>query len=170
MPRLKPAVLAIAGAVALASLPITPAAAAGPLLFAPWAIGHALGAMARLATLPLVAAAQFQPPAAYPSGAPYGGPPQGYQPQAPAYYPPQQGYYPAPQPYYSAPQPYYAAPPAYYAAPRAYYGAAPGYGYAPAAPRFYGPPRGDYAPRARYAGSYAPHAAYRSGGYGYRRR
>lgn len=138
---LKASALALVGATALAVLPATPAFAAGPLLFAPWAVGHVLGAMARLATLPLAVAAQIQPS-------------PGYAPQG--YYPPQQGYYPAPQPYY-------AGPPAYY--PRA-----PVYGYAPAMPRPYAPPRGDYAPYARYAGSYAPHFSYRSGGYGYRRR
>ena len=145
MSSIKRTVLALAAA-ALVVLPIAPAAAAGPLLLAPLGLGQVLGALARIATLPLIAAAQLQPPGVYP--------------QAPAYYPPQQGYYPAPQAYY---QP---APASGYGREYAY---APAY--APARPRYYYPaPRGDYAPYARYAGSYAPHFAYRSGGYGYRRR
>jgi hypothetical protein len=141
MSRFKRTALALAGTTALLVLPITPAAAAGPLLFAPFALGHALGALTRLATLPLIAAAQLQPPAAYPQG--------------PAYYPP-------PQSYYAPPQPYYAPAPGY--------GYARAYGRPPAPHYYYGPPRGDYAPYARYAGTYGPHFAYRSGGYGYRRR
>ena len=156
MSSIKRTVLAFAGAAALVAFPIAPAAAAGPLLFAPLGLGHVLGAIARLATLPLIAAAQMQPPDAYP--------------QAPAYYPPQQGYYPPQQGYYPPQQGYYPAPPAYYQ-PAPAYGYGRAYAYPPAPPRYYyGPPRGDYAPYARYAPSYAPHFAYRSGGYGYRRR
>jgi len=152
MSSIKRTVLALAAA-ALVVLPIAPAAAAGPLLLAPLGLGQVLGALARIATLPLIAAAQLQPPGVYP--------------QAPAYYPPQQGYYPPQQGYYPAPQAYYQpAPASGYGREYAY---APAY--APARPRYYYPaPRGDYAPYARYAGSYAPHFAYRSGGYGYRRR
>ena len=152
MSSIKRTVLALAAA-ALVVLPIAPAAAAGPLLLAPLGLGQVFGALARIATLPLIAAAQLQPPGVYP--------------QAPAYYPPQQGYYPPQQGYYPAPQAYYQpAPASGYGREYAY---APAY--APARPRYYYPaPRGDYAPYARYAGSYAPHFAYRSGGYGYRRR
>jgi annexin A7/11 len=163
MNKFKRAALALAGCAALVALPVTPAVAAGPLLIAPFALGHVLGTIARLATLPLIAAAQMQPPEAYP--------------QAPGNYPPQQGYYAAPQGYYPPQQGYYPAPQGYYPAPPVYYQPAPAYGYAraygypPAPPRYYyGPPRGDYAPYARYAGSYGPHFAYRPGGYGYRRR
>jgi hypothetical protein len=53
-----------------AFLPLTPAAAAGPLLI-PWAVGHVIGAAARLATLPFVvaSAASAGAPPAY-AGAP----------------------------------------------------------------------------------------------------
>jgi hypothetical protein len=85
---------------ALLCLPITPAMAAGPLLFAPWLLGgHVLGGLTRLATIPLVAA--------------YGA--------SQAYYAPAMRY-----PYYSE---YYSAP-RYYAPPRGYYAPAtryPGY-------------------------------------------
>ena len=159
MSSIKRTVLALAAA-ALVVLPIAPAAAAGPLLLAPLGLGQVFGALARIATLPLIAAAQLQPPGVYP--------------QAPAYYPPQQGYYPPQQGYYPPQQGYYPAPQAYYQpAPASGYGREYAYApaYAPARPRYYYPaPRGDYAPYARYAGSYAPHFAYRSGGYGYRRR
>jgi len=41
----------------LLCVPVAPAMAAGPLLLAPWVLGgHVLGAVARLATAPLVAA------------------------------------------------------------------------------------------------------------------
>jgi hypothetical protein len=163
MSGFKHAALSLAGAVALAGLPITPAAAAGPLLFAPLALGHVLGAMARLATLPLISAAQFQAPApaGYPAAPAYAAGPQGYYPPAQGYYPPAPAYYPPVQSYYPQASAYYAPRPVYYPpSPR----------YAPASPRFERPARGDYAPYARYAGSYAPHVAYRSGGYGYRRR
>jgi hypothetical protein len=142
MIALKHSARGLASAAVLALLPLTPAAAAGPLLFAPLALRHVLGAVARLATLPLMAAAQVPAPAAYPPASAYAAAPGGYYPQGPAYYPP----------------------------PPTYYRPAPVYGYAPAMPRYYGPPRGDYAPYARYAGSHAPHYAYRSGGFGYRRR
>ena len=73
-----------ATASALLCVPMAPAMAAGPLLFAPLALGgHVLGAVARLATLPLVAASaawSAPPPAAEYS------PPGGYYGQ-PAYYP-----------------------------------------------------------------------------------
>jgi annexin A7/11 len=156
MNNIKRTVLALASAAALTVLPIAPAAAAGPLLLDPLGLGHVLGAIARIATLPLIAAAQVQPPDVYP--------------QAPAYYPPQQGYYPPPQGYYLPQQVYYPPPQAYYP-PAPEYGYGRAYAYPPALPSYYyRSPRGDYAPYARYAGSYAPHFAYRSGGYGYRRR
>ena len=143
MPGLKQTVLA-ATAGALLCVPLAPAMAAGPLLFAPWVFGgHVLGAVARLATLPLVAASAAlsapPPQAAYsPAGGYYG---------QPAYYPP---------------------PSAYYGASQAYYPGTVSYPYS--APRYYGPPRGYYAPASRYSGYYGAQASYRSRGYSYRRR
>jgi hypothetical protein len=133
-----------ASAGALLCLPIAPAMAAGPLLLAPWLFGgHFLGAVARLATLPLVAtpAALSTPPpqAAYSAAARYYG---------------QTAYYPHPS--------------AYYGATQAYYPGTVSYPYS--APRYYGPPRGYYAPASRYSGYYGAQASYRSRGYSYRRR
>jgi hypothetical protein len=132
--------LAAAATAALLCAPITPAAAAGPLLLLP-VLGHAVAAMARLATLPLIAASA-QPPAAGPS-----------------YYAPG---------YAAPPRVSYAPPVAYYAAPQTYY--RPALSYARPMPRSYDWPRRDYAPRARYSGSYGAHVSYRSSGFGYRRR
>jgi hypothetical protein len=123
--------LAAAATAALLCAPITPAAAAGPLLLVPL-LGHAVAAMARLATLPLIAASA-QPPAAGPS-----------------YYAPG---------YAAPPRVSYAPPLAYYAAPQSYYRPA----------QRYSSPRRDYAPRARYSGSYGARVSYRSSGFGYRR-
>ena len=156
MPALKQTVLAAAATAALLCLPITPAAAAGPLLFAPWVLGHVIGAGMRLATLPLAVAS---------SAASVG------QPRAP--YPPTPGYYGGPPGYYAPPN-YYArppvnyGPPGYYPAPQAQY--RPARAYAPPMPRFYAPTRGYYAPRASYSGSHGAQGSYRSGGFAYRRR
>ena len=155
MPALKQTVLAVAATAALLCLPITPAAAAGPLLLAPWILGHVIGAGVRLATLPLVAASSAV--AAGQSQAPY--------PPTPGYYGPP-GYY-APPNYYARPPVNY-APPAYYPAPQAYY--RPVLAYVPPMPRFYAPTRGYYAPRASHSGSYGAQVFYRSGGFAYRRR
>ena len=95
MPGLKQTVLAAAATAAFLCLPTRPAAAS-PLLFAPWALGHVIGAAARLATLPLVAASAAISAA---------------QPAAP--YPPSPGYYGRPAGYIAPPN-YYAGPPAYY--------------------------------------------------------
>ena len=155
MPGLKQKVFPAAAIAGLLCLPITPAAA-GPLLFAPWALGHVIGAAATLATLPLVVASAVlsaqQPPAEYsPTPGYYGGP---------------AGYY-APPNYYARPPAYYAQPPGYYSAPQPYY--QPALAYAPPMPRFYAPPRGYYTPRAPYYGSYGAHVYQRSGGFAYRR-
>jgi hypothetical protein len=156
MPSLKQTVLTAVATAALACLPVTPAAAAVPLLFAPWAVGHILGAGARLATLPWVvasaAASAAQPQAPYPMN-------RGYYAQP--------GYYAAPN-YYARPPAYYGTPQGYYAAPQAYY--RPALAYAPAMPRYYSQPRGYYASRAPYPGSYGAQSFYRSGGFAYRRR
>ena len=70
---------------ALLCVPMAPAMAAGPLLFAPWLLGgHVLGAVARLATLPLVVASAVT--SAPPPAVAYS-PPGGYYGQ-PTYYPP----------------------------------------------------------------------------------
>lgn len=126
--------------VTLACLPLTPAAAAGPLL-APWAIGHLVGAAVRLATLPIAivsaASVAAQPPPAAP-GAYYGPstyyPPYGYYVQ-PAYHAPPASYYGGWQHYYPAPIHY--APPAYVEPWRSQ-----------------PPHRGYYSPSMRYSGSY----------------
>jgi len=137
------ALTAIAGA--LLCVPMAPAMAAGPLLFVPWVLGgQVLGAVARLATAPFVAASvawsALPPSAAYsPSGGYYG---------PPSYYPP---------------------PSAYYGGSRAYYPPVIAYPYY-SAPRYYGPPRGYYAPATRYSGYYGAQASYRSRNYPYRRR
>jgi hypothetical protein len=155
MPGCKQTALA-ALTVTLVCTPITPAAAAGPLLIAPLLLGHVIGAMARVAALPFVAASS-----------------RAWQ-QAPAYAA-ASGYDRAPPGYYHAPSNYYAQPPVsyvpasrYYAGPQSYFRPAPSY--AQAMPRYYPPARGDYAPRARYSGAYGAHVPYRSNGFVYRRR
>jgi hypothetical protein len=155
MPALKQTVLAAAATAALLCLPITPAAAAGPLLFAPWVLGHVIGAGMRLAALPLAVAssvASVGQPRAYP-------PTPGYYGGAPGNY--------APPNYYAQPPVNY-GPPGYYPAPQAYY--RPARAYAPPMSRFYAPTRGYYAPRASYSGSHGAQGSYRSGGFAYRRR
>jgi hypothetical protein len=155
MLALKQTVLTAAATAALVCLPLTPAAAAVPLLFAPWALGHVIGAGVRLATLPWVvasaAASANQPQAPYPANPGYYGTP---------------GYYAAPN-YYARPPVYYGPPQGYYSAPQAYY--RPALAYAPAMPRYYAQTRGYYASRP-YAGSYGAVGFYRSGGFAYRRR
>jgi hypothetical protein len=143
MPGLKQTVFAAVATAAIVCLPIRPAAAAGPLLFAPWALGHIV--------LPLIlasAAASAQPQAPYP-------PSPGYYGGAPGYPPPN---------YYARPPSYYAPSPGY---PQAYY--RPPLSYAPSMPRFYARPRGYYPSRPPYYGAYGGQGSYRSGGFGYRR-
>jgi hypothetical protein len=144
VPSLKQTGLATAAAAALLALPVTPAAAAGPLLFAPLFLGrHVLGAVARLATLPLIAASV---------GASESPPPASYA---------------APRGYYAPPN-YYARPAGYYPAPQVYY--PPVVSYARSMPRYYAAPRSYYAPPARYAAPYGSQVFYRSRGIAYRRR
>jgi hypothetical protein len=134
-------------ATALLCAHVAPAMAAGPLLFAPWLLGrHVVGAVARLATLPLVAASAAT--SVPPPGMAYS-PPVGYYGYAqPAYYPP---------------------PSTYYAPPRTYYAPVASYPYY-SAPGYYGSPRGYFAPAPRYSGYYGAQTSYRSRGYSYRRR
>jgi hypothetical protein len=159
MPGLKQTAFAAAAAAALLWLPVTPAAAAGPLLFAPWVLGHVIVAGARLATLPLVAAsaavsAAQQPPAQYPSNPGYYGGPAGY---------------PASPNYYAGPPAYYPPPPAYYPAPQAYY--RPAVAYAPPMPQLYAQPRGYYPARMPYSGTYGARGFFhQSGGFARRGR
>lgn len=149
MRRLKQTVFAAVAVAAIACLPIRPAAAAGPLLFAPWALGHIV--------LPLIvasAAASVQPQVpGYYGGAP------GYYGGAPGSYAPPNYYYPPASMYYAPSRGYY---------PQAYY--RPGPGYALPAPRFYSPLRGYYPSRPTYSGPYGGQGSYRSGSFGYRRR
>jgi hypothetical protein len=133
--------LAACAVLLLSLAPLTPAAAAGPGV---WAGGYAFGhfglgaALAHsffgLAALPLAivgvaaAAAQSQDQGYGPQGY---GPQAGYYPPPSAYYAPARAYYP-PAPRYYAPYPpapnyYYPPPVSYYAAPAGYYGARPGY-------------------------------------------
>jgi hypothetical protein len=157
MPALKQTVFAAAAATVLFCLPVTPAAAAGPLLFAPWALGHAILAGVRLATLPLVVASAVasaaQPPAQYPPTPGYYGGPADYS---------------APPNYYARPPMYYSSPPGYYPAPQAYY--RPALAYAPPMPQLYAQPRGYYPARMPYSGSYGARVFHQSSGFGYRRR
>jgi hypothetical protein len=138
MRGLKQTVFTAVATAALLCLPITPAAAACPLLFVPWALGHIIGAGVRLATLPLAIASatgsvqQPQPP---------------YAP-APSYYGRPAGYY-APPNYYSRPPTYYAPPAAYYRPPQPYY--RPAFAYARRMPWFYPQPRSYYAPPGGFA-------------------
>ena len=144
MPRLKQTLFAAVVTAALVCLPIKPAAAAGPLLFAPWVLGHIV--------LPLVVAsavASAQPQAPYPAG--------------PGYYGGTRGYYAQPN-YYVPPPTYYTPSPGY---PQAYY--RPPLFYAPSMPRSYAQPRGYYPSRPPYYGGYGGRGSYRSGGFGYRR-
>jgi len=120
MHGLKRITLAGSAAAALLCIPITPAVAAGPLLLLP-VLGHAVAAMARLATLPLIAASAQSP-------APYAQRPL-YNAAAPNYY--------APPGYIASPRVSYAPPVAYHAAPYPYYRAT----------QLYPWPRRDYAPR-----------------------
>jgi len=167
MPKFKlPAVFAVAAV--LASLTASPAAVAGPWL-APWALGQVIGAAARLAALPIIAASAAnsagQPPppvAPAPYGAGYAAAPAGYAAA---------GYY--------APPAYYVPPPAYYAPSLAYYGGAPRY-YAASAYRSPAPYRGTVPlPESfsrysvagmRYSGSYGGAAFSRSRGLTHRLR
>ena len=105
MPRLKQTVFAAIATAAFVCLPIRPAAAAGPLLFAPWALGHIVAPLV-WASAALVA----------PSPVPYPASP-GYYAGAPGYYAPP-NYYPRPPPYYAPSAGYY--PPAYYRPPLSY--------------------------------------------------
>jgi hypothetical protein len=135
--------LLTASAGMLLCVPMTPAVAAGPLLLAPFFFGgHALGDVARLLTLPLVA-----------SSAVASAPALGYPPPAANYY---------------APPNYYPQARVYYSAPRGYYAPTPSYAYR--TPGYYGQPRGYYAPTTRYPGYHGAQASYRSRGYSYRRR
>lgn len=136
----KHSLIALGSTLALACLPVVPAAAhGGPHFPHPWGLGRGLvGAVAAAVTLPLAiasAALDFEP-----RGYAYEGPPAGYYP---------------PPAYYSAPR--YYAPPAYYAAPR-YYAPAPYY-----ARRAY--PAGAYG----YHPSYGGNPNFRGYGPGYRR-
>jgi hypothetical protein len=173
MLRSKFAMVLATAATAVAGLQSNPVHAAGPLLFAPWALGHLLGAAARAAAAPLVvgaaaASASYGAPAAgYPQGRGYyygpGSYGPGYAASPPAYYP--QAY---PPPAYYAPAASYYRPAAPYYAPPGNAGSA-GY-YGRPVTRWYQAPRGYYAaPRMRYSGLYGAQVRYRAAGL-YRRR
>jgi hypothetical protein len=141
MPRTRKMLFAAVATAALVCLPVGPVAAAGPFLFAPWALGHI--------ELPLVAAAT----AASQPATPYG--------PSPAYAP---GFY-APPNYYVRPRGYYGPSPGYY--PPAYY--RPALSYGAAAPPSYAAPRGYYPSRPSYYGPYGGRGYSRAGSYSHRR-
>ncbi|MBV8497201.1 MAG: hypothetical protein JO361_10505 [Gammaproteobacteria bacterium] len=158
MSRIK---LTAAGALAaLGFLSSVPAFAGGPLL-APWALGHVIGAAARLAALPFIVASATQPVQGYQAPPAYG--PTGYY--APPSYYPSAAYSAAPAylpPYaYRGPQGYYLAP-----MPRHY----PGVGYRGA---YFGAPgrpfsqlhRGYSVPGMRYSASHGGQVFGRTRGY-----
>ena len=157
--------LAAIGTIALLAIPSGPASAGGPLLFAPWALGHLI----RAVTLPFaIAASAVSATASYAYGEPpYSAPPPNYY--GPSY---GQGYY---APGYAAPPAYYPAPsyyaPSYYASRPAYsgYGRPYGYPYPYGHGRYYGPRGYDAAPRLRYSGPHGSQGWHGGGGY-YRRR
>jgi hypothetical protein len=146
MINLKRTILFSFAVAALAMAPVAPASAV-----VPWLLGrHVIAAVVGLATL---AAASSTPPAAqapYSATPVYGGP---------AYY--------APPAYYARPS-YYPATPAYSYGAAYYY--RPSASYARPVQRFYGAPRGYYAPGSRYTGFYGAHVPYQSGRSAYRRR
>jgi hypothetical protein len=141
MSGLKQTTFAAAATVALLCLPIRPAAAAGPLLVAPWVLGHIIRAGVSLATLPLVlasaASAQQPPTPGYYGGRPgYYAPPINYYARPPAYYPRAPGYYARSAGYSRAPQAYYRSPlayarpmPQFYAQTRGYHAPSGGFSY-----------------------------------------
>lgn len=165
MHRFKLTALAAATAT-VACVPLTPAAAAGPLIV-PWALGHLIGAAARLATLPIIAASAASsagPPVPPVGSGTYYASPGYYAP--PAYYG-SAGYY-APRGYASPG--YYSG--AYNGSPQRYYPASAYRGPAPyvgAMQRYPAPNRGYYAPAMRYSGSYGGPGFSRSRGFTYRR-
>jgi hypothetical protein len=143
MRGMKKTIFAAVATAALVCLPIRPAAAAGPFLLAPRALGHIV--------LPLIAAsaAASQQAAQYATG--------------PAYYPGVAGVYP-PRNYYAPPAAYFGPLPGYYPAP--YYRPAPPY--APPMRSYYAP-RGYYRPSPSYYGRYGGQGYAQSRGYSYRR-
>jgi hypothetical protein len=146
----------LAAAAVLTCLPLRPALAAGPLLAAPWAVGHLFRAAAALATLPLSIAAAAAPaaqaPAPYYAAPAYPVGPRGYY-APPAYYPPYG--YPRYGGYYTAPA---------YSPSRAAYRAVT----YPRMPMFQQAPRGYYAPAMRYSGFHGAQLFSPPRGSGYR--
>jgi hypothetical protein len=158
MPNLKLTVATVAAV--LAWLPAAPAAVAGPWLV-PWALGHVIGAAARVATLPIIAASAASsagpPPTPYWTG--YAAPPVHYPPA---------GYYGAPA-YYVPPTAYHSAPVGYYGGPQRGY---PAYAYRSWAPyvRAVPQPFARYSvPGMRYSEPYGGAVVARSRDFAYRR-
>ena len=145
MPGLKQTVFAAVAAGVIVCLPVTPANAAGPLLLAPWAVGHIV--------LPLIAASVA---ASARAQAPYA-PGPGYNGDAPGYYA-TPNYYQRP-PAYSEPFPGYRS--------EAYY--RPQLSGAMAMTGPYSPRSGYYPRRAPYYVPHGGHASYRPGHIAYRR-
>ena len=140
------AVFAALAVTTLACLPLRPALAGGPLLAAPWAIGHVVrGAVTALAIVASAVAPVVAPQPAYAAPAPY-------YPNPGPYYAPQNYY--VPQAYYP-PQTYY--PPGYYARPPTAFAGAGYRGggeYNRPGPSFQQGARGYYPPGLRYAGGH----------------
>ena len=162
MHRFKSTGLAAISAILLICIPSVPASAAGPLLFAPWALGHLFrAALPYIAGTAAASASYGERIASYPQVRGYY--PPSYASQPPAYYAPR-AYTPAPT-YYGPSMSSFAAVPRYYPAP-SYYGTS--VAYERAYPRYL--PRGyDAAPGMRYSAAHGAQVRYRGTGY-YRRR
>ena len=133
------AVFAALAVTTLACLPLRPALAGGPLLAAPWAIGHVVRAVTALALVASAVAPVVAPQPAYAAPPPY-------YPNPDPYYAPQT--YSVPQAYY--PYGYYARPPAVFVPPPYR-----GWGeYNRPPPSFQQGARGYYPPGLRYAGGH----------------
>jgi hypothetical protein len=142
MLAMKKMVLGSMATAVLVTMPAQPAAAAGPLFIAPWALGHIV--------LPLIAAAT-----AASQPAPYGPGPANYSGAAGIY--PSGSYYGRPPVYYGPPLRY----PSYYRPARQNLsGTVP----------FYSPPRSYYQSRPTYYGVHGGQGYSRGGSYSYRRR
>lgn len=163
MNRFKSAGLAAISAIPLLCIVSAPASAAGPLLLAPWVVGHLLHAALPYLAGTVAASASYGGNAVnYPPERNYYQPGYGYQP--PAYYAPG-AYHPTPT-QYGPPMSSYAVVPRYYAAVPSYYGASAAYG----RPYVHFMSHGyDAAPGMRYSAVHGAQVRYRGTGY-YRRR
>ena len=91
MPGTRKMLFAAVATAALVCLPVGPVAAAGPFLFAPWALGHIVLPLVAAATAASQPATPYGPSPAYAPG--FYAPPN-YYVRPPGYYGPSLGYYP----------------------------------------------------------------------------